>query len=369
MQEFPRIALPLLPYPPAPLMAHHPRFRALFAPTHWQSKRRLQWPQQERVWTVLPAIWLLVGMLVASMLLYGFAPQSAMGQTPPLSRVFEAMPLQGRLAKVVDGDTLDVDLDGNGTFETPQERIRLLYVDTPEPNPSHKGQDVERAEQATDFLRNALGLSGQPTPLPAGVVLHVDPLNATGNYGRTLAMLYLQDTNLNLELIRQGLGLFDARYSLPAPLGHYLLAEQHAFEARMGIWNTPESTQRYLERLRQEGRTVVSPQNPLVAPSTITPAQLADHVGRFVTLQAQLLRVEPRSRGVMLYFLQGPNGTEVEAVLFPRQAGKLEHHPTRYPWPTFWQSGASLIVQGFASLYRGRVQLVIHNGEALIPQP
>ncbi len=33
---------------------------------------------------------------------------------------------------LIDGDTLDADFNRNGRFSNPQERVRLLYVDTPE---------------------------------------------------------------------------------------------------------------------------------------------------------------------------------------------------------------------------------------------
>ena len=33
--------------------------------------------------------------------------------------------------RVIDGDTFDADINRNGRFSNPQERVRLLYVDTP----------------------------------------------------------------------------------------------------------------------------------------------------------------------------------------------------------------------------------------------
>jgi endonuclease YncB( thermonuclease family) len=32
----------------------------------------------------------------------------------------------------IDGDTFDADFNRNGRFSNPQERVRLLYVNTPE---------------------------------------------------------------------------------------------------------------------------------------------------------------------------------------------------------------------------------------------
>ena len=44
--------------------------------------------------------------------------------------------------RVIDGDTFDADIDRNGLFSNPEEKIRLLYVDTPELSESHKGKDL-----------------------------------------------------------------------------------------------------------------------------------------------------------------------------------------------------------------------------------
>ena len=44
-------------------------------------------------------------------------------------------------AKVIDGDTFEADLNRNGKFSNPEERIRLLYEDTSELSKSHKGKD------------------------------------------------------------------------------------------------------------------------------------------------------------------------------------------------------------------------------------
>ena len=43
--------------------------------------------------------------------------------------------------RVIDGEAFDADIDRNGLFSNPEERIRLLYVDTPELTESHKGKD------------------------------------------------------------------------------------------------------------------------------------------------------------------------------------------------------------------------------------
>ena len=58
--------------------------------------------------------------------------------------------------RVIDGDTFDADFNRNGRFSNPQERVRLLYVDTPELKKSHKGKDPKLGLPAKGFLRTVL---------------------------------------------------------------------------------------------------------------------------------------------------------------------------------------------------------------------
>ena len=54
---------------------------------------------------------------------------------------------------MIDGDTFDVDVNRNGRFTNPQERVRLLYVDTLELKKSHKGKDPKLGLPAKGFLK------------------------------------------------------------------------------------------------------------------------------------------------------------------------------------------------------------------------
>ena len=57
------------------------------------------------------------------------------------------------MLKTIDGDTFEADLNRNGRIAGKQERVRLLYVDTPELNESHKGKDLQYGIPAKDFLK------------------------------------------------------------------------------------------------------------------------------------------------------------------------------------------------------------------------
>jgi micrococcal nuclease len=95
------------------------------------------------------------------------------------------------VTEVVDGDTLDVDIDGR------TERIRLLNVDTPETkDPNQPVQCL--GPEATAYLSGLL-------PPGTGVRLEYDD-ERTDRYDRTLAAVFSSDgTLVNAEIARQGL--------------------------------------------------------------------------------------------------------------------------------------------------------------------
>jgi micrococcal nuclease len=95
------------------------------------------------------------------------------------------------VTQVVDGDTIDVDIDGR------TERIRLLNVDTPETkDPNQPVQCL--GPEATAYLASLL-------PTGTSVRLEYDR-ERTDRYDRTLAAVFAADgTLVNAEIARQGL--------------------------------------------------------------------------------------------------------------------------------------------------------------------
>ena len=73
-----------------------------------------------------------------------------------LPKNWEKISLKNLKLQVIDGDTFDADFNRNGRFTNPQERVRLLYVDTPELKKSHKGKDSKRGLPAKGFLKSVL---------------------------------------------------------------------------------------------------------------------------------------------------------------------------------------------------------------------
>ena len=150
-------------------------------------------------------------------------------------------------SSVLDGDTFEADLDGNGKLDLPTERVRLLYVDTPEIHASNKGLDLRHGLPAKAALAEILARGP--------VVLKITPGNERDLYGRTLARVYVGTTDVSLELIRQGHSYYMTQYAIPRDHESFVQAEVEAYDNQRGIWRETNSRQAYLERLRKEGRT------------------------------------------------------------------------------------------------------------------
>lgn len=94
--------------------------------------------------------------------------------------------------RVVDGDTIDVSLDGEET------RVRLLNVDTPETK--HPSEPVEcLGLEASEFLETLL-------PTGTDVELEYD-IERLDRYDRTLAGVYHENSLVNAEIAANGLGI------------------------------------------------------------------------------------------------------------------------------------------------------------------
>jgi len=117
---------------------------------------------------------------------------------------------QGKVVKVVDGDTFDL-LEVNKTT-----RIRLFGIDSPE-----RGQAFnKRAKAFTDSL-------------VAGKQIRV-VVRDTDRYGRTVGDAYLTDgTHVNAEIVRAGFAWQFRQYSTDPEIGRL---EQAARENRRGLW-------------------------------------------------------------------------------------------------------------------------------------
>lgn len=131
-----------------------------------------------------------------------------------------------RVVKVIDGDTLDVDLpDG----DSPTTRIRFWGIDSPEMARRDKNLPAQPfAEEATKFTRE-LALNQQ-------VTLRLESHRMRGNYGRVLAYIDLPDGSmLNERLLAAGLAKADQRFSHRLN-ERFTFIEKQARHDRAGLW-------------------------------------------------------------------------------------------------------------------------------------
>jgi len=121
---------------------------------------------------------------------------------------------EGRVVKIVDGDTIDV-LVGHET-----RRVRLFGVDTPE-----RGQPwASKAKQAL-----ARRVFGKP--------VRVNDV-ATDRYGRSVGEVYADNVCVGCELVREG-NAWVYRHYTDDPVLYELEAQARA--AHRGLWSLPEA--------------------------------------------------------------------------------------------------------------------------------
>jgi len=131
-----------------------------------------------------------------------------------------------RVVRVIDGDTLDIDIaDG----DKPATRIRLWGVDAPETGHGSQPAMYFGAE-STAFAQSTL--------LDRDVHVVLSPRRTRGKYGRLLAYVFLDrgGTMFNEMLIEQGYAYADRRFP-----HHYdksfTATEKRARKANVGLWS------------------------------------------------------------------------------------------------------------------------------------
>lgn len=130
----------------------------------------------------------------------------------------------GRVVEIVDGDTLDIDLDGR------VERVRLIGIDTPETK--KPGEPVEcYGPEATRHLTDLL-------PPGSEVVVQRD-IEARDDYGRLLLYVFRHGDELfvNGDLVERG---FARTLEIPPNTSFsrtLRLLSARAETAKIGLWN------------------------------------------------------------------------------------------------------------------------------------
>jgi endonuclease YncB( thermonuclease family) len=131
------------------------------------------------------------------------------------ARAQDSLPvLVGTVTKIVDGDTIDVQLTSGPI------RVRLHGIDTPE-----RGQPGGR--EATAALSS----------LVAGKRVQVEPFSQD-RYERMIGIVFRDDLNVNLELVKRGRAWAYRRYMRKSDSA-LCINEAAARTAKRGLWALP----------------------------------------------------------------------------------------------------------------------------------
>jgi endonuclease YncB( thermonuclease family) len=144
-------------------------------------------------------------------------PSPSPTPTPTPSPVSE---IQATVTEVIDGDTIKVSIAG-AIYD-----VRYIGVDTPELN--------DKRPQFSALAQEAARLNRQ---LVEGKVVQLEKdISETDHYGRLLRYVYVDDTFVNAELVRQGLASAKAYEPDTKYRSYFEELEAKARQDKIGIW-------------------------------------------------------------------------------------------------------------------------------------
>lgn len=153
------------------------------------------------------------------------------------------------VVKVIDGDTIAVTVDGK------EERVRLLYIDTPESRNNDFGGQIPEGLKAKEFLTGMLPVGSQIRLWGPKARLKRDKydrllaivIQLRGADGNPLAEPAPQGQirvgvigNVNADIVRAGWSPYWRKYGdAPEPYnGSFLLAQNEADKEGAGLWSS-----------------------------------------------------------------------------------------------------------------------------------
>jgi len=154
--------------------------------------------------------------------------------------------VSGTITKVTDGDTVHL--------TTPEQtilKVRLYGIDAPETDKINNktGQISKLGQPFGEESMNAL------TNKIMGKKVKVDILDIDKRYRRMVGMIYLNDRNINLEMVREGYAEAFIEYLKEPYRSEFLKVEKEARSAKKGIWSLPtcERPRDFRKRLKVRG--------------------------------------------------------------------------------------------------------------------
>jgi endonuclease YncB( thermonuclease family) len=149
--------------------------------------------------------------------------------------IAQATALHGKVVHIADGDTLTI-----LTESKEQVKIRLAGIDTPE-KAQPFGNKAKQALAALTFQQQALV-----------------EVETKDRYGRTVGKVIVNGTDVNAELVRQGMAWVYRKYTNDHKL--YAL-EVEAKQAKRGLWATDKPIEPWLWR---KGKRTVDHESTMV---------------------------------------------------------------------------------------------------------
>ena len=170
--------------------------------------------------------WAILCVLLGASVFFGIEGQRARGEIAKAGASVQTGELV-TLVSVTDGDSLAVK-NANGD----QVAVRVLGIKALEG--TGKDPFALYAGDATNALRRAV--EGKPIRVLVGVP-------PKDKYGRFLATLFVDDRDVGLGLVADGLALVYTAYPFPS-MQRYLDEQARARADRKGLWNDPAAVAR-----------------------------------------------------------------------------------------------------------------------------
>jgi endonuclease YncB( thermonuclease family) len=128
----------------------------------------------------------------------------------------DTLVLVGRVTNIVDGDTIDVQLQSGPI------RVRIWGIDAPEHDQPYNAKAKE-----------------QLAKLVEGHDVELQPAGQT-SYKRMVARVFVDGTDIDAAMVKRGFAMAERRYLRQFPDGKsYCTFEQSARSAKSGMWSLP----------------------------------------------------------------------------------------------------------------------------------
>lgn len=178
--------------------------------------------------------WAIISLLVGASAFFGISAEQQRRSVQAAGGKIESGDLV-RLVRVIDGDSILAGREG----QTPV-TIRLVGI---------KSFDAKvEKDVVTPFAQAAIeNIQRNLADRPVRVMLHATPKD---RHGRYLATLFVDDEDVALRLVRQGLALVYTVYPFPA-MQNYLQEQEQARAGRRGLWSNATATERALALIRE----------------------------------------------------------------------------------------------------------------------